>query len=41
MRAVFADTFFWIAILNPDDSAHKEAREWFNYIGGAAFSHYR
>jgi predicted nucleic acid-binding protein len=27
MRTVFADTFFFLAILNPSDSAHKRAAE--------------
>ncbi len=25
MRAVFADTFYWIALLNPRDQAHGRA----------------
>ena len=27
MSAVFADTFFWLAILNPSDAAHQRASE--------------
>ena len=27
MSAVFADTFFWLAILNPSDAAHDRASE--------------
>ena len=25
MRVVFADTFYWIALANPDDEAHSQA----------------
>ncbi len=25
MRAVFADTFYWVALTNPEDSGHAEA----------------
>ena len=27
MRKIFADTGYWIALLNPDDSLHTKARE--------------
>ncbi len=25
MKAVFADTFYWVALTNPDDTAHERA----------------
>ena len=28
MRRVFADTHFYVALLNRDDPAHPKAREW-------------
>jgi uncharacterized protein len=28
MRRVFADTSFYLAMLNPDDAAHERALEW-------------
>jgi len=27
MKALFADTWFWIAVLNPKDDYHKQAYE--------------
>ncbi len=32
MTAVFADTFYWIALTNPTDAAHERAREFTNDI---------
>ena len=32
MNAVFADTFYWIALTNPMDAAHERAREFTNDI---------
>jgi predicted nucleic acid-binding protein len=28
MNAVFADTFYWIAFTNPQDTAHEKAKEF-------------
>jgi hypothetical protein len=28
MTPCFADSFYFLAILNPDDEAHKKAAEW-------------
>lgn len=28
MKAVFADTFFWVALLNTNDSRHNEVTQW-------------
>ncbi len=30
MNAVFADTFYWIALTNPADAAHERANEFTN-----------
>ena len=27
MRKIFADTGYWIALLNPDDDLHQKAKE--------------
>jgi hypothetical protein len=32
VNAVFADTFYWIALTNPTDAAHERAREFTNDI---------
>jgi predicted nucleic acid-binding protein len=33
MRAIFADTSYWIALLNPKDSLHKKARSFSEALG--------
>jgi predicted nucleic acid-binding protein len=33
MRAIFADTSYWIALLNPRDSLHKKARSFSESLG--------
>ena len=35
MRAVFADTFYWVALTNPDDSRYREAIGLDNALAGA------
>jgi len=37
MRAVFADTFFWIATTNPADSGHAAAARLDRELDGVAF----
>jgi predicted nucleic acid-binding protein len=32
MRRVFADTGYWVALLNPQDELHQKARELSNQI---------
>ncbi|MDB9445880.1 PIN domain-containing protein [Anabaena sp. CS-542/02] len=32
MRKIFADTGYWIALLNPDDDLHQKAKEIANRI---------
>ena len=32
MRKVFADTGYWIALLNPDDALHPKARNLTIYL---------
>jgi predicted nucleic acid-binding protein len=35
MRAVFADTSYWIALLSPEDSLHRKARALSESLGSA------
>ncbi len=35
MRAVFADTFYWVALTNPEDSRYREAIGLDNVLAGA------
>ena len=35
MRAVFADTFYWVALTNPDDSRYDDAVGFDNVLAGA------
>jgi predicted nucleic acid-binding protein len=35
VRAVFADTFYWVALTNPDDSRYREAIGLDNALAGA------
>lgn len=34
MTPLFADTFFWLAYLNPRDSSHSAASEWLDQFDG-------
>jgi predicted nucleic acid-binding protein len=36
MRKVFADTGYWIALLNPDDDLHQKARNLTIYLKNAS-----
>jgi hypothetical protein len=27
MKQIFADTFYWVALINPQDNWHQQARE--------------
>ena len=38
MRAVFADTFYWVALTNPDDSRYQDALALDNILSGAAIA---
>ena len=35
MKAVFADTFYWVALTNPDDSRYQDAVALDNVLAGA------
>jgi predicted nucleic acid-binding protein len=35
VRAVFADTFYWVALTNPDDSRYQDAIALDNVLAGA------
>lgn len=35
MRAVFADTFYWVALTNPDDSRYQDALDLDDLLTGA------
>ncbi len=35
MKAVFADTFYWVALTNPDDTRHREAVAFDKVLGDA------
>lgn len=35
MRAVFADTFYWIALINPNDSRFQQAAQFDDLLSGA------
>jgi len=34
MRAVFADTFYWVALTNQKDSSHQQAISWSHSLQG-------
>ena len=38
MRAVFADTFYWVALTNPDDSRYQDALALDRILAGAAIA---
>ena len=36
MRSVFADTFFWVALTNPEDARYRDAGAFDRILAGAA-----
>jgi hypothetical protein len=40
-RVLFADDFFWVALLNPGDAFHARVTSFSRTLGGARQAHVR